>query len=425
MLTYDDTLALDRRLEAGGHNPEDLDTAWEKIKPTADQIIEGELPEPPYAFLRLPDDEHAHQQAAKLAERLRAQYDTLLVLGIGGSDLGARAVYSALGNYSQGMRLLFAGGNTDPEELAAIIKQIDWGETVINVISKSGGTLETMSAFLICLAELEKAVGPEQAKKQVVATTGLSGTLRDLANAEGYATLEVPEKIGGRFSVLSQVGLFPLACAGIDTAELLQGAAAIRDRLPAETSSHPSVRLALHHFVGLTVHKQSLAVLMPYSESLRQFGFWFRQLWAESLGKENKGQTPIAALGATDQHSQIQLYIEGPHDKLITFIVADNLREDLVVSDKFSGYSALSKITNQPLSKLLQIEQRATALALADHNRPNGTIHIDKISPASVGELIMTFEIACALMGKLVGINAFNQPGVEHGKKNIEKMLSI
>ena len=423
MLTYNDELALDGRVGVGGHSPEDLELSLQKLRPTLEQIIEGELPEPGYAFLRLPDDEHAHQQISELADSLKPQYNTLLVLGIGGSDLGARAVYSALGDHSSGMRLLFAGGNTDPEELTAIIKQIDWRETIINVISKSGETIETMSAFLICLEAMGKAVGEEQAKKQVVATTGQAGTLRDLANSEGYATLEVPDKIGGRFSVLSSVGLFPLACAGIDTAELLDSAANIRDQLKNDSANHPAVRLALHHHVGLTIHKQSIAVLMPYAEALRQFGFWFRQLWAESLGKETKGQTPIAALGATDQHSQIQLYIEGPHDKFITFIVADKMRDELIVPNKFSQYPALTKIANQPLQKLLQIEQKATALALADHHRPNGTIQIDEISPASVGELIITFEIACALMGKLMGINAFNQPGVEYGKKNIDAML--
>ena len=356
---------------------------------------------------------------------------TCLVIGIGGSDLGARAAYAALGYGKKGMRLVFAGGNTDPVELYRILQDIEPRKTVVNIISKSGDTVEPMTSFLIVRDFFKKKLGKKYAQ-HIVATTDMDvGSLHALAIQEKYVLLPVPKNIGGRFSILTAVGLFPLACAAIDIKKILKGAEHIREKFILEKSfdNAACVYGALQYIADFR-HGQSIQVLMPYSSQLYETGKWFRQLWAESLGKkknpsddEGVGPTPVAALGATDQHSQMQLYMEGPRDKTITFIEIEKFEKDMRVPASAKDIPSLSYLSGVSMTRIIHAEREASAQALRDAGRPNMTIFLRDISTESFGALILHFEIATAIAGCLYGINTYDQPGVEAGKRAMYALL--
>ena len=375
-------------------------------------------------WLGCPDDTKCLSRIKKLV-KAKSGFTTCLVLGIGGSDLGARAVWHAMKDEAKGMQLEFAGGNTDPDELATILKRLNLKKTLINVISKSGNTVETMSAFLIVREALIAAVGETKARQHIVATTDEdSGTLHELAMKEGYDTLPVPKNIGGRFSVLTDVGLFPLACAGINIAAMLRGGKELRDEFLEESpTQNEACRYAALHVHGDTALNMPIHILMPYGERLRMFAFWYRQIWAESLGKNGHGPTPIAALGATDQHSQLQLYQDGPKDKVITMIEIDTFRAKLKIPGAARKIQSLAYLAGMPLEKILHAEREATAHALAHTGRPNGTLHLSRVDETSLGALFVFFEIATAIAGKLYGINTYDQPGVEASKTVMHTLL--
>jgi glucose-6-phosphate isomerase len=384
-------------------------------------------------WLGCPDDKALAKSIEALAKN-KAAFDTCLVLGIGGSDLGARAGYQALKHTAkQGMKLVFAGGNTDPDQLHETLSGLDWNKTLINVISKSGDTIEPMSAFLIAREMLIKAVGQKRHAAHIVATTDEErGALRKLAKRFGYDTLPVPTNIGGRFSILTTVGLFPLACAGIDIKGLLKGAGQARTAFSKgkQATDNASV-FALHQFLADTERRQNIHVLMPYSDRLRELGQWYRQIWAESLGKKvnaagdivHAGPTPIAALGATDQHSQIQLYNEGPNNKTITFIKVAKFDKALKVPESAELLPGLKYLAGTKLQKIIHAELTGTAESLRANKRPNGILTIAEVSPESIGGLFMFFEIATAMAGHLYGINPYDQPGVEEGKAIARRLL--
>lgn len=366
-------------------------------------------------WLTLPLDKKMIARVKKLAKEKRG-FTTCLVIGIGGSDLGARAAYSALCPFGNGMELVFAGANTDPDELMSIVSCLDLNKTLINVISKSGDTIEPMATFCIVRELLIKHVGKKTYAKHIVATTGSSGSLHDLAEREGYAMLPVPENVGGRFSVLSDVGLFPLACAGIPIERILRGA--------SQDLWEPAERFAELQYVSDVKRHQPIHVLMPYASRLKEFAFWYRQLWAESLGKEGKGPTPVAAIGATDQHSQIQLYNEGPNDKTVTFIKVEKFATSLRIPAAAKEIEPLSFLAGTSLQDVIHAELEGTASALANHQRPNATITIPAVTPETIGALFMFFEIATAVAGELYRVNTYNQPGVEEGKKATRALLT-
>jgi glucose-6-phosphate isomerase len=267
----------------------------------------------------------------------------------------------------------------------------------------------------------------------VIATTDpQKGALRELALREGYRLLPVPEDVGGRFSVLSAVGLLSAAVSGIDIGELLEGARLVHEAsTKSEVSSNPALALALLYYLASTRRGKSIAVMMPYCNALLGVADWFRQLWAESLGKKldrsgrvvNAGQTPIKALGATDQHSQIQLYMEGPCDKMVTFIGVREYRRDVPIPRPPASDNAFDYLSGQTMNALIRAEQKATALALAHNGRPNMTIELSSVTPRTVGMLLYMFEMQTALAAELLGIDAFDQPGVEHGKKLTYAMM--
>ncbi len=355
------------------------------------------------------------------------KFKNCLVLGIGGSDLGARAILQALGKESK-TKIWFSGNTTEPEEISRVLDQIPWKNCCINVISKSGGTLETMSVFFLAKDRLEKAVGKEKARKAIICTTDPdSGELRQLAQKNNWTCLPIPKNIGGRFSVLTAVGLFPLGLAGVSLEKLLDGAAQMRDSwIDNAGSSHESDRFAAWHAAHFNAGRY-IHVLFSYTSRLSELANWWRQLWAESLGKTITGRvpfgpTPVVSIGPMDQHSQLQLYQDGPDDKAYTFLLADS-NSKLRVPASLKSITSLEFAAGKNFNELLNAELEGTMETLAEKGRPIGKIQLGKIDEASIGALVMHYEIATAMAAQILGINAFDQPGVEAGKHKTKALL--
>jgi len=383
-------------------------------------------------FFGLPTDRRLLQQTIRYSAEVEGRYDDVVILGIGGSALGPIALRTALRPYSwnaiasaqrSGFPRLHVLDNVDPETIGALLDRLDLARTLFVVTSKSGGTAETMAQFLIVRERLAKAAGGWTGQNTVFVTDPEKGALRPVARKEDIDALEIPANVGGRFSVLSPVGLLPAALIGIDVAAMLAGAEDMRVRCETNVlAKNPAGCFAMLQWMADRKLKKNIHVLMPYSDSLRDLADWFVQLWAESLGKiqpdgTSVGPTPLAALGATDQHSQVQLFMEGPKDKTVTFIAVRNRAVDLSIPAAYPEVPELSYLGGHSLAELIGVEQRATAGALAARGRPNMTIEIDRVDPWHVGGLIMLFQIATAYAGHLYGIDAFNQPGVELGKQ--------
>jgi glucose-6-phosphate isomerase len=366
------------------------------------------------------------------AGRLQGMADNLVVLGIGGSALGATAVDMALSGVfrqslpckNQAMRL-FVADNSDPRMFCSLLSGLDLKRTAFNVVSKSGSTAETMSQFLVVLERLERALGPAEARERIVFTTDPEkGNLRLLASREPFRVLNVPPNVGGRYSVLSAVGLLPLACAGHDVQALLAGAADMAQRClkpsPLENPAYMFANLA----VAMQRAGRNILVMMPYVSDLLGLAQWFAQLWAESLGKAlsldgrtvNVGQTPVAAVGATDQHSQLQLYMEGPQDKLVCFLTLANYGADLEIPGLYPEIDALAYLGGRSMSELIQAEALATAAALASQGRPSLSLRLPRLDAHVMGQLIFLLEAATVAAGAMLGINPLDQPGVELSK---------
>jgi len=388
-----------------------------------------------YGFYGLADQAAAVRNIRGFAEGLGQAFDHVLVLGIGGSALGVKALLNAL--REPGWNELSDEGrefyprltvldNVDPSTVAAALRRIDPRRVLVNVVSKSGGTAETMAQYLVVRAWLEEVLGQAVNRHLVFTTDPARGALREIANRDGIAALEVPPDVGGRFSVLSPVGLLPAALVGIDIEQLLAGAKqALEAAVPDELlKNRPALYSALLWSADTTLGAK-LHVLMPYSDRLREFAEWYRQLWAESLGKAqdrrgslvNRGPTPIAAVGATDQHSQVQLFMEGPFDKVVSFLAVENFGNDVAIPQRADQPADLSYLPGHTLGELLRAEQQATAAALSRMGRMNCTLELPDLSARSFGEAIMFFQIATGYAGAWYGVNPFDQPGVELGKK--------
>ncbi|MGH7650408.1 MAG: glucose-6-phosphate isomerase [Gemmatimonadaceae bacterium] len=382
-------------------------------------------------FVDLPRDTRLLDQVTRFAATARGKYDDIVILGIGGSALGPIALRTALRpsgwnmldeKSRDGYPRLHVLDNVDPETIAALLGRLKLARTLFIVTSKSGGTAETMSQFLIVHERL-LAEKLDVTKQMVFVTDPKQGALRPLAERLKVAALEIPTNIGGRFSVLTAVGTLPAALIGIDVGALLQGAGEMARRCESpDLARNPAGVYGMLQWLADTEEKKRIAVFMPYSDPLRDFAAWFVQLWAESLGKRKPdgtsvGSTPLAALGATDQHAQVQLFMEGPADKTVTFVSVRNRAADVKIPSEFGDVKELGYLGGHSLGELIDIEQRATAGALARRGRPNMTIQIDSVDPSHVGQMMMLLEIATAYAGQLYGIDAFNQPGVELGKQ--------
>jgi glucose-6-phosphate isomerase len=382
-------------------------------------------------FVDLPADKELLEQVNRFSAAARGKYDDVVILGIGGSALGPIALRTAL--RPSGWNMLDAtarGGyprlhvldNVDPETIAALLDRLQLARSLFIVTSKSGGTAETMAQFVIVHDRLTSAK-LDVAGQMVFITDPKQGALRPLADRLKVPALDIPPNVGGRFSVLTPVGTLPAALIGVDVQSLLAGAGEMAKRCDnGALAANPAGVYAMIQWLADTRLKKSVAVFMPYSDPLRDFAAWFVQLWAESLGKKRPdgtsvGSTPLAALGATDQHAQVQLFMEGPADKTVTFVAVKARSTDVRIPAAFPDVKELGYLAGHTLGELIDIEQRATAGALARRGRPNMTIHLDRVDAAHVGQLMMLLEIATAYAGQLYGIDAFNQPGVELGKQ--------
>jgi glucose-6-phosphate isomerase len=379
------------------------------------------------AFADLPYRRDESREVLDVAAGLRADFDTLVVLGIGGSTLGARALLSALADESAGLRVIVAD-SIDPERFGALLGRLDLGRTLFDVVSKSGETAETMAQFLIVRDRLLRELGAVDYKRHLIVTTDAhEGALRQIVNDEGFRALPIPVGVGGRFSVLTPVGLFPAAAAGIDIEELLAGAAYMDERGKAATSAHADPALALAGALWLLAarHRKPIVVLMAYCERLATTADWFCQLWAESLGKGTDlagrtvewGQTPVRAVGTVDQHSQLQLWAEGPRDKVVLFLRVEDHGVAVDLPATYQDLESVAYLGGRSLGELLNAEQRATELALAKRGRPSATFAIPAVNAFTVGQLVFLLETATVAAGALAGVDPFGQPGVEESKR--------
>ncbi len=388
-------------------------------------------------FLDLPRDRGLAAQVLEYAARVRGTYRDVVLLGIGGSALGPIALRNALCEPQwnglddaarRGLPRLHVLDNVDPVTIAAVLDRVQLAETLFLVVSKSGGTAETMAQYLVVRARLEGA-GLPLARHLTFVTDPAKGALRPIANAEGVPALDIPANVGGRFSVLSPVGTLPAALIGIDIEALLAGAGEMAARCQTpELARNPAGTFATLQWLADTQAGKRVHVLMPYADPLRDIAAWFVQLWAESLGKvrgagDHVGPTPVPALGATDQHSQVQLFMEGPLDKTVTFLAVDTPARDVTIPGAHADVPDLAYLGGHSLWELLNIERRATAGALATRGRPSMTLTLSTVDPWHLGGLLMFFEIATAYAGALYGVNAFDQPGVELGKRYTYGMM--
>ena len=417
----------------GGVREDDINKLAEKAKSVV-EAINKKREEGILGFMDLPyNQQEVVKNILEYTREMSPKIDAFVVLGIGGSALGPMAVQQAINSpyYNElsrddrgGFPKFYVVDNVDPEKLVYLFRVISPENCLFNVISKSGSTSETMSQFMIVKQILEDTLG-EQAKNHIVCTTDEEkGNLIKIAKTEGYKTFYVPGNVGGRFSQLTPVGLLAAAFCGIDIEALLKGAACMDEMCKSHSVyENPALMYAVLSYIFMN-EGYNISVLMPYADSLKYISDWYAQLWAESLGKKfdkegrevNVGQTPVKALGATDQHSQVQLYTEGPYDKVIILMGVEEYRETITIPKIYEDIPSLSFLGGHTHNELIQVEQAATEYALQKENRLNMTITLPKVNEFTIGQILYFFEMATAYTGELLNINAFDQPGVEEGK---------
>lgn len=432
LLTLDFNNLMAESAGEAGLTADDLKTISSALAPAL-KNVEAQYKKGALPFMDLPFQPEEVKKYQSLAEKFK-KFDNFVVLGIGGSALGTKAVLGALKPFShngltpakRSHPRLFVADNIDPEGFAALLDGLDIRNTAFNVISKSGATAETMSQFLIVYDRLRHDLGKTALKDHLLVTTDPEGgVLRKIVDSQGLMSLPVPPGVGGRFSVMTAVGLAPLAVAGVNIADFLAGAGVCQSEgLGQALASRAALFAGLNWFMTSRKKRGSL-VMMPYADSLGQVADWFGQLWNESLGKTRlvagretpAGQTAIKAVGATDQHSQLQLYMEGPKDKTVCFLRTENFRHNVAIPRLFDEHPELAYLGGHSLGELLNFEQRGTARALAENGRPNLCLSMPQVSPASLGYLMHMLEVAAVISGALYKIDPLDQPGVELGKK--------
>jgi len=366
------------------------------------------------------------------AKSINERFENFVVLGIGGSALGSKALFSALKHThfnslsaeKRGGVRFFVEDNVDPDRMNALFDLIDIGKSVFHVITKSGNTVETMSQFMIVLKMLEEKLGNGFKENIVVTTDRETGIMKKICNEYGFKTFVVPDGVGGRFSVLCPVGLLSAAVLNIDIGKLMAGAAAAdKACVKEDLYENPAYMYALLYYIAMQ-KGVNVSIMMPYADGLGSCAEWYAQLWAESLGKEksldgrivNAGQTPVRALGVTDQHSQIQLYTEGPFDKIVAFLGVEEFNTELMIPAPPIDVMDAKYLAGQTLNKLIASELMATEYAVSRAGKMNMRITLDKKNEFEVGALFFFLEMATAAIGEFLLINAFDQPGVEEGK---------
>ncbi len=410
--------------------------ALEELKPrmkAAYETVEANRGKGMQGWMDLPYNQEDILTAIEAAAaRIRGEFEAFVVLGIGGSALGPAAVQQALNHLhynelsaeKRGGPRLYIEDNIDPERMAALMDVIDLKKTCFNVITKSGGTAETMSQYLIVLDALKKAVGDDYKRHILITTSEKKGFLIKIAQREGYETFYIPDGVGGRFSGLCPVGLVAAAVTGIDIRQMVAGAKAMDQRCNSGDADKNPALLDAGLAVLAMEKGANISVMLPYADSLKLMSDWYAQLWAESLGKNvtldgvkcHHGQTPVKTLGVTDQHSQLQLYTEGPFDKMITFLKVASFRNETPIPHGCDDIPTIAFLGGKSHNQLIEAERQGTEYALYRAGRMSQTITLPEVNANTVGQLLYFFELVTAYAGALLNIDAFNQPGVEESK---------
>ena len=373
-------------------------------------------------------DKEEFARIKEAAKKIREDSDVLLVAGIGGSYLGARAVVEAVkGLYhndtADGLKIYFCGNTISPTYLNDIIKVTKGKRFSINVISKSGTTTETALAFRVLRKLLEDSVGPEEANKRIYATTDRAkGTLKQLADAQGWPTFVVPDDVGGRYSVLTAVGLLPIACAGIDIDALMKVAADAREAYSVCSKDNDAYRYAMTRNI-LYRKGKVVETLAAFEPDFTMMNEWYKQLFGESEGKDQKGLMPTSCIFSTDLHSMGQFLQDGSRTMFETYVDIKNTREDFYIEPLEGNFDGLNFLADQNMSVVNRKAMEGTILAHNDGGVPIGVIEVDSLDAYNVGYLIYFFWKACAVSGYLLSVNPFDQPGVESYKKNMFALL--
>lgn len=371
-------------------------------------------------FMKLPGDFELLAETLSLVDTVRESADRMIVCGIGGSSLGLRALLSAFSNSLDERTEVIVADSPDSGFISEFIRCMNPDRTALTVITKSGGTAETLSVFLSLYRWITESVNGEKAITAI--TDPEKGDLRRLADERKWHSLSVPSSVGGRFSIFSPVGLFPAAFAKIDIKELLQGAQAVTADFRQNGTSSLAANIAagfVSNFFKYPVH-----AFIPYNDRLFDTALWFSQLWAESLGKKRDlsgrptvtGQTPLACRGPADQHSLVQLFMEGPADKTVTILTTPPDRNAPKIPGGFEEYSSLAYLSGLTPDELRTAEATATGKALEENGIPVSYLEMKKLNERALGELIMSLEIATVLAGLALDVNPLDQPGVERGK---------
>ncbi len=403
-----------------------INNASEKIDSIDNKVLDAvlaKLESGEYDFVNILSQSEIVKSTAQVAQDIAEWADTLVVVGIGGSDLGGRAIQQALDEFDSRVEVIFVGDTTDPVVLDALVDELDIEKTVFNVVSKSGTTTEIMAYYLYFKELVQSKVNQKWARHFVFTTDKESGLLKQEADKHQVNTLEIQQGVGGRFSVLTPVGLLPAAAMELDLKKLIQGARDVVEEFTQMTYDSISYNLAAYQFA----HQQdannplNISVMMPYSTRLNEFARWYRQLWAESLGKDGKGIMPIQAFGPADQHSQLQFYTQGlPLATYIFLKVKDHQSSHII---KNVDIEELKYLEGVDFHDLINIEYEATQTSLTNQERPNLTLELDKVNEYAMGQLFMLFELGVVILAEMLEVNAFDQPGVEESKQEMYKRL--
>ncbi|MEK7793972.1 MAG: glucose-6-phosphate isomerase [Candidatus Hydrogenedentota bacterium] len=433
--------------EKHGASPEELRELATRVR-REHKVLREDRRTARYGFYDLYKDAQTFDVVEKTAAKFLARgYENLVVLGIGGSALGITALTTAIkGPYynlmdsaaRKGMPRLFVMDNVDPDTFDAMLALCPPENTLFNVISKSGETAETVAQLLVIVKRIEETLGAGAMKHHVVVTAGAT-TDNDRANALRFAQREyrltafdIPKNVGGRFSVFTPVGMFPAAMLGMDLKAFRDGCAAMDRRVSkADMDINPAYLRAALHYSAATKKGKSISVMMPYSDRLRDVADWYRQLWAESLGKNRDlegrkvevGQTPVKSLGVTDQHSQLQLYLDGPNDKLLTILEVDHYESRVAIPNVFRRVKGIEHLRKRSLNALFAAECTATRVTLVEAKRPTIRVTLPRVNEHSVAQLLYMLEVETAMAGRLFGVNAFDQPAVEAIKVRTRREL--
>ena len=422
MITFDYTNVLESAVGSHGF-PESVFAAAAGSAQRAVDAIELSHREGKLGFANLPLAEKPVTDVIAFARE--HAFKNIVILGIGGSALGPAALESALSRPSASRRLVVLD-NIDPDFIAETLEALNPADTFVNVIAKSGVTAETMATFAIVRKWMSDALGPAPLRERFAVTTDPEkGDLLAIARQENFPIFEIPRNVGGRFSVLTPVGTLPAALLGLDVEAMMRGAAETAAQSRKPLAENPALAAAFVQWILDHQFRKSILVLFPYSQALWKFAFWFKQLWGESLGKKfdrrknevHSGQTPTAALGVTDQHSQLQLFIEGPNDKSFLFWSVREFQNPLKIEHPYKEFDSMGYLAGRTMADLFSAERQATEMAITEAGRPNSTITIDKVDEHAMGSLIMFSQYMTAYAGEFYDIDAFDQPGVEYGKK--------